>query len=833
MLKNYFNIAIRSLFKRKVYSIINIVGLAVGLSCCVLISLFILDELSYDKFHSKSDRIYRVSREYLNAEGIVDIHVGRIAPPIAPLLKEHFPQIEETVRLFSTYGSLFLVDDRSFQEDNAFYAEENIFKVFDFDIIKGSPEEALTKPFSIMLSEEMAKKYFQNEDPIGKVITWKLRDEKFSLKVTGIFKNLPLQSHFHPEFLISFKTLENPNIYQSGPDPNDSKSQGKAGLARNWGNNAFVTYLLLPEEKTAKNLENQLDDFIDKTYGVFAKKEGWIDGNEMKASDFNHLYLQKLTDIHLYSHLDEELETNGDINTIYIFIVIGVFILLIACVNFINLSTARSALRAKEVGVRKVIGAYRRSLIFQFLSESILITSLAMLLGLGLAEASLPFLNDFIGKELYIAYWNPFIVLLLLGFVLIVGLLAGIYPSIYLSSFKPVKVLKGKLFASTKKSSLRTVLVTIQFSISVLLIICTSIIYQQLNFIKNKELGFDQEAIISLPYDLELTNQFDAFRQELLQNTGVVNLSRSNQIPSERLLNSFGSASDVEIYDSITNTDVLLKFVLIDHYFMDTYGIKLAAGRNFLENRPTDDTAAFLLNETAVKQIGWKKAEYAVEKRFTYANRKGKVVGVMKDVNLESMHEEVKPIVYLMGPFYFYSNISIKLKGENLSQNIAFVEKTWEKFLPDTPFQYEFIDESIAQLYVQEERQGTLFFIFAGLAIFIACLGLFGLASFIAEQKTKEISIRKVLGASIPQILQLMSRNFIILVLVASVVAFPFAYYGMYLWLQDFAYKINLNTNWYIFIISSLIALSIAIFTISTQVLKVATVNPANTLRNE
>lgn len=494
MLKNFFSIAIRNLLKRKVYSFINIVGLAVGLSCCILITLFILDELSYDKFHSKSDRIYRVTRDFWSRDGVADLHLSRVAPPVAPLLKQHFPQIEEAVRLYSTYNSaVFLLNHRSFQEKNGFYAEENLFKVFDFDIVQGNPEKALEKPFSIMLSEEMAKKYFQNGNPVGKVITWKFRGEKYSLKVTGVFKALPFQSHFHPEFLISFRTLENPKIYSTGSNP---KNKGKSGLSRGWGNNAFVTYLLLPDEKVASDLTEQLDDFMDKTFGVFAKEEGWVDDPDIKVLDFTHLYLQKLTDIHLRSHLDSEIEVNGDINNIYIFAVIGLFMLSIACVNFINLSTARSALRAKEVGVRKVIGAYRQNLIFQFLSESILMTLIAMLLGLGLTEAFLPFLNDFIDKQLYISYWNPFVIILLLGFVLIVGLLAGIYPSLYLSSFKPVRVLKGKIFTSTKKSSLRTVLVTTQFTISVLLIICTSIIYQQLSFIKNKELGFNQEHII-------------------------------------------------------------------------------------------------------------------------------------------------------------------------------------------------------------------------------------------------------------------------------------------------------------------------------------------------
>ncbi|HAS44539.1 MAG TPA: macrolide export ATP-binding/permease MacB [Microscillaceae bacterium] len=820
MFKNYFKVAFRNLFKRKIYSIINIAGLAIGLTCCILIALFIADETSYDKFHSKSDRIYRVTRDFWGDKDLSTLHLGHVAPPFGPLLKQHFPDIQEVVRFYPT-SDLFMIKDRSFQEENGYYVEPSAFKIFDFKVTKGDASQALNKPRTLMLSTTLAKKYFGQENPIGKIISWRYGGEKLSLKVTGVFEPLPDNSHFHPNYMISFRTLDNEKIY------------GRKGLKRNWGNNSFLTYILLPPNYNSKNIADKLDEFMNNTYGAFALAQKWMTRGK-KASDFTHLYLQKLTDIHLHSHLDSEAEANGDINNVYVFAIIGLFILLIACINFINLSTARSANRAKEVGIRKVVGAYRQHLIFQFLSEAVMMTLIALVVAIGLVEAMLPSLNEFIGKNLSMNYFsNTGIILLLIGFMLLVGILAGFYPALFLSSFQPVKVLKGRLATGSKNSTLRTVLVVSQFSISIVLIVCTAIVYQQLSFVKNKSLGLDKDHVIGLRNNSEINDKFQTFRQELLKNPLIKNLGRSTIAPSQRLLNSSGSAEEVELNDSIQKSNVELRMVRADHDFLETFSIPLVKGRYFSRKFKTDDSAAFFINETAAKRIGWKNPQDAVGTRFKYDRRRGTIIGVMKDFNFESMHEPVKPLVMFMRRDNWYSNISIKLQGKNIKETLAYIKQAWEKIVPEQPFAYQFVDERFARLYEKEQKQGSLFMVFAGLAIMIACLGLYGLTSFIAEQRTKEIGIRKVLGASISSILQLVSRNFVVLVLMATGIALPLAFYGMNRWLESFAYHINLLNYWYVFLASGLVALLIALATISSQVLKVARVNPSQVLRNE
>ncbi len=820
MFKNYFKVAFRNLFKRKVYSFINITGLAVGLTCCILIALFIADETSYDKFHSKSDRIYRVTRDFWGNNKLSLLHLGHVAPPIGPLLKQQFPDIQEVVRFFNS-NDLFTIKDQSFKEQNGYFAEPSAFKVFDFKVTKGDASKALNKPRTLMLSTTLAKKYFGNENPVGKTLKWQYNGQKMSLKITGVFEPFPDNAHFHPNYLISFSTLDNKKIY------------GRKGLKRNWGNNSFLTYILLPPNYNSKNISSKLDNFIDKTYGAYLasrKKQA----NTQKASDFTHLYLQKLTDIHLHSHLDSEAEANGDINNIYVFAIVGLFILLIACINFINLSTARSANRAKEVGIRKVVGAYRQHLIFQFLSEAVLMTLIALVVAIGLVEAILPSLNKFVDKNLSMSYFsNAGIIFLLLGFMLLVGILAGFYPALFLSSFQPVKVLKGRLATGSKNSTLRTVLVVSQFSVSIVLIVCTAIVYQQLSFINNKSLGLDKDHVINLRNNISVGNKYETFRQELLKNPLIKNLGRSTLAPSQRLVNSSGAAEEVELNDSIQKSNIKLRTLRADHDFLETFNIPLVKGRYFSRKFKTDDSAAFFINETAAQRIGWKNPEDAVGTRFKYNGRTGQIIGVMKDFNFESIHETVKPIVMFIRNDNRYSNISVKMQGKNIKETLAYIQKTWEKFAPEHPFSYQFVDERFAQLYQKEQKQATLFMIFAGLAIMIACLGLYGLTSFIAEQRTKEIGIRKVLGASVSSILQLVSKNFVILVLMAIGIALPLAFYGMDRWLDSFAYHIKLLNYWYVFLASGLIALLIALATISSQVLKVAKINPSQVLRNE
>lgn len=821
MFRNYLKISYRNLLKNKLYSLINILGLAVGLTCCLLIFMFVADELSYDRYHSKADRIYRVTRDFMSESGTVDLHLGEVAPPIGPLIKNDFPEIEAVARILKYNSFTLLSGEKAFNEDNAYVAEEDIFKIFDIDVIKGNPAKALSAPLNVMLSEKMARKYFAEEDAMGKTLIINYQGQKVSLKISGVFKNFPSHSHFHPEFLLSFVTLKDNTFY------------GDRQLKTNWGNNAFATYVLLPNNYAAEKISKRFPAFLDKHLGPYARAN-WGTPKSWKASEVTHLYLQKLTDIHLYSHLDSELEANGDINTVFIFSAIGLFILLIACINFINLSTARSASRAKEVGMRKVVGAYRKDLIFQFLAESVCITLISMMLALCFVELARPSLNSFIEKNLYLDYYNRWYLIFLLGaFSVLVGTLSGFYPAFFLSAFDPVKVLKGKIASGAKNSWLRTSLVVTQFSIAIVLMIGTLVVYQQLTFIKNKNLGYNKDHIVTLNYYNQLDPQYEAFRNELLNNPAVKNVGRSLNAPGNRLLNSSG-AKIASQNDSLVETNRVIKFENADYDFFETYGMKIVAGRNFSKKYATDDSLGYILNEAAVRMIGWENPAEAVGQVLHYGNVKGKIIGVLKDFHFESLHQEILPLVYYMSNsanFGGYNTLSVKINKANVSQGLQHLEVTWKKFLSNRPFDFQFQDVRLRDLYEKEKTEGVILMIFSGLAILIACLGLFGLISFITEQRTKEIGIRKVLGASILSILRLFSKDFVRLVLISAFISFPLAYWAMHNWLQGFAYKIQINVL--VFVIAGGLALLIALATITFQILKVARVNPVEVLKNE
>ncbi len=820
MLQNYIKIAFRNLLRYKIFSLINLLGLTIGLTCCLLIALFILDELSYDKYHANADRIYRVTRSFLEKDGSVQLHLGHVAPPFGPLIKNDFKEVEEVVRMLQTTRNL-RYEDKVFNEQNVFLAEENLFKIFTIDVLKGNPDKALSDPFTIMLSDEMVKKYFGKEDPMDKMMQV---DGLFAAKVSGVFKKFPSNSHWHPDFLVSFSTLRDSAIY------------GEAQLRTNWGNNSFSTYLLLPKNYDTKKLEGQFPAFLDRHMNANMSP----DGSAIKPSSFTKLFLNKMTDIHLHSQLDSEIEPNGDIKRVYIFGAIALLILLIAAINYMNLATARSATRAKEIGIRKVAGAQQQELMRQFLSESLLMTLLAMILAIGLTWLALPLLEGLTGKDLTIlSILNGRFAALALGVTVLVGLLSGIYPAVFMSSFQPITVLKG-IFplggrggVSGGNVSLRKVLVVAQFCISIILISCTGIVFQQLKYMQNKSLGFDKEHVITLPYYNNITDKWDAFRTELMSNPNVKNVGRSLLVPSNRLLNSAGTAK-VPMGDSVINSSETLYMVFADHEFFPTYGIDFAAGRNFSRDFPTDDSTAFIINETAMRMIGWQDPKEGVDKPFEYGGRKGRLIGIVKDFNFESLHSNINPIVFFIpqsGSRFTYSDISIKIDGNNIQNALNSIEKNWQQFLPDFPYQYTFVDESFGQLYEAEQRQGRLFTIFSGIAIFIACLGLFGLAAFATSQRVKEIGIRKVLGASVGSIVALISKDFVLLVLIAAVIAVPVAWYAMSNWLADFAYRIHLP--WWMFAVAGLIALLVALGTVSMQAVRAAVSNPVNSLRSE
>jgi putative ABC transport system permease protein len=611
--------------------------------------------------------------------------------------------------------------------------------------------------------------------------------------------------------MVSFNTLKDTAIY------------GEENLRTNWGNNSFYTYLLLPPGYNPKKLEAQFPAFLNR----HVTDDG--DG-KFKQSDWTSLSLRKLTDIHLYSHKDSEIEENGDIKRVYIFSAIALFILLIACINYMNLSTARSALRAKEIGVRKVIGAGKPELIAQFLSESILICWMATVLAFLLTLLVLPGLNKISDQSLslnILSKWQIILPLVLVPFI--IGTLSGIYPAIFLSSFKPVKVLKGILKVGENSFSFRKVLVVTQFSISIILIISTAIVFQQLRYMQNKSLGLNKEHIVNFNNNAGLNNSWESFKTALLANPNIKEVGRSSRIPSGRLLDANGSK--INHGDSLAPTKADIKFVRADEGFIPTYGMKMVAGRNFSKEYGMD-TSSFLINEAAVKALGLKSNEDAVGKQFTYGDRTGQLIGVVNDFHFESLHQRILPIVlFTSATPNGYGRISIKISENNIPAALAHIENTWKKFLPETPYDYTFLDERFEDLYKAEQQQGSIFTIFSFIAIFIACLGLFGLSAFTITQRIKEIGIRKVLGASVGNIVQLVSKDFLLLVLIAALIAFPVAWYAMHNWLEDFAYRINIP--WWLFIAAGILAAIIAFATISIQAVKAAVANPVKSLRTE
>jgi len=808
MIKNYLKIAYRNLVKYKFISFINIFGLTVGLACCMLILTYILNELSYDKYQPNADRVYRVTRTFLNPETkAVSLTLSTIAPPFAPLLKNDFGEIEDITRTISNGTTPMKYEEKMFNEDNVMFADDHFFNFFKADVVKGDPKRALSDPYTVMMTEEIAKKYFGNDEPMNKMIRINLGNY-FDFKVTGVYKSFPSNTHFHPDIMLSFNTLNDTLIY------------GAENLRTNWGNNSFFTYIRLPVQYDPKKLEARFPAFIDKHVET---------GPKHKASEWTTLGLQKLTDIHLRSHTDYEAEENGDIKRVYIFSAIALFILLIACINYMNLSTSRSTLRAKEIGIRKVAGAERKEIIFQFLSESILVSYISLVLAIALTWITLPWLNKISGQHLttdILLRWQIIVPLLLIPFV--VGIISGIYPALFMSSFQPIKVLKGFLKAGGG-ISFRKALVTFQFAISIILIIATGIVFWQMRYMQNKILGFDKEHIVSLPYSTQLNDRYETFRNELLTNSSIKNVGRSSRIPTGRLLDAMGTR--MESSDTLAPVNVDIKYVAADHDFISTYGIKVIAGRGFSRDFSLD-TSAFLINEAAAKILGFKNYDDAVGKNFGYGNRRGKLIGVFNDFHFESLHQKITPLVLLVPRgANSYGRISIKISGANIPAALDRIESTWKNFLPDTPYQYTFLDENFTRLYEAEQRQKTILIIFASLAIFIACLGLFGLSAFAIMQRLKEIGIRKVLGADTSTIVALLSKDFLKLVAFAAIPAFVVSWYFMNKWLEDFAYRITMP--WWMFLSAGILAAVIALVTISFQAIKAALTNPVKSLRTE
>lgn len=809
MFRNHFKTAWRNLMKYKFISFINLFGLTIGLTCCLLILTYILNELSYDKYNKNADRVYRITRTFYDGNGKEMLNLSTVAPPFGYYLPTDFPEIEKMTRLLNVGITPLRYKDKLINEPNVYFGDENLFDVFTVDVLKGNPKTALNDPYSVMLTEETAKKYFGNEDPINKVIR---ANDQFDVKVTGVYKDFPSNAHIHPNILVSFNTLK------------DSAIIGEENLRTNWGNNSFFTYILLPETYNIESMKKRFPAFLDKHMA------GQYGPNQ--PSKFTKLDLQKLSDIHLYSHTDFEAEPNGDINRVYIFSAIALFILLIACINYMNLSTARSALRAKEIGIRKVVGASKKELVAQFLSESILLTCSAIIIAFVLLYLLLPWLNKVSSQNLSINIllkWQILVPLFLTPFV--VGIISGIYPALFMSSFQPVKTLKGLFKVGGSNISFRKVLVVTQFAISIILIITTVVVFQQLRYMQNASLGYNKDHLITMAYSNQLNDRYEAFRNTLLQNSNIKAVGRSSRIPTGRLLDGMGA--QVPGNDSMVPVKADIRFLATDYDFIPAYGIPLAAGRNFSRSFGTD-TSNFIINEAAVKAIGWKSNDQAVGKDFKYGQFSGHIIGVVKDFHFESLHEAITPLVFVLpqpSNQGLFNNISIKISGQNIASSLETIKNTWQKFLPELPYQYSFFDENFARLYDAEHKQETIFTTFACIAIFIACLGLFGLSAFAISQRVKEIGVRKVLGANTTTIVTLLSKEFLKLVLIAAIVAFPIAWYAMHNWLQDFAYRINIQ--WWVFIIAAIAAAFIALITVGMQAVKAATANPVKALRSE
>lgn len=799
MFKNYLKIAIRNVQKHKGYAFINIVGLAIGMACCILIVTYILTELSYDKYHENADRIYRIGAE-VSMGGFTGLLAVSNAP-LGPVLHQDYPEVLNAIRIRPLTKGLVKYEDRQFYEEGILYADNSIFDVFTFPMIKGDPKTALITAYSVVLTQETAKKYFRNEDPIGKVLKFNNLDD---FTITGVVEDVPKNSHFTFDMLCSFETFFAKN----------------KGARENWFNFNLHTYLLLPENHDFKELEKKFPALVDKYQGKVIKGLG----GELKY------FLQPLTSIHLHSHLEGEISGNSNILYVYIFAAIALFILFIACINFMNLATARSATRAKEVGMRKVIGAHKKELIRQFLGESVIYCFLALIAALVLVQLTLPLFRSLSGTELRMNFAEmPWIIPGLLGFVLFVGIIAGSYPALFLSSFQPANVLKGSLKSGASNKRFRNILVVAQFIISVTLIIGTGIILNQLDYMKNTNLNFDKENVIFVRItDRKLQKSIDFIKEEFKQIPGVIKLGSSSVVP--------GQIADVTPYipeGFPEDNSQLMESIDIDHDFLPALGIDIVEGRNFSTEFATDKKDAVLINETAVKKFGWKKP---VGKTIKAPGggimqwRTKTVIGVVKDFHLSSLHKIIMPL-FISNETRFTDTISIKISRNSTQETLGLLREKWKEIDPYRPFEYSFLDETFDSQYRSDERLSKIFASFTVFAIFIACLGLFGLASFMSEQRTKEIGIRKVLGASVPGIVVLLSKNFLMLVIIANIIAWPIAYFSMNTWLQNFAYRINIGL--WIFILTGALSLCIALFTVSYQSIKASLLNPVDSIKYE
>ncbi|MEQ9402954.1 MAG: FtsX-like permease family protein [Cyclobacteriaceae bacterium] len=803
MFRNYFKVTYRNLIRQKVYSSLNLSGLAIGLACTLLIFLFINDELSYDRFHEKSDRIYRVL-EHFESEGNGE-HSASQPFPTGPTLQSEYPaEIAQSVRLFNFQSPTMALankeKDKAFNESRVFFADSTFLDVFDFELVTGDRETALHNPNSILITSSMSRKYFPNEDPVGKFLELQGRQ---NLEVVGVLEDSPTNAHFQFDFIISFSSLKQ---WYGGRYPGS------------WYWNPCWTYVVLNENITRSQVESHFPDFVEKFFPDFIKEDVTLE-------------LQPLADIHLHSRLDYEIEANSNIQSVYIFGAIAIFVLIIAAINFINLSTARATKRAKEVGVRKSLGSSRVQLIRQYVFESVFLTCLSLIAALCIVALCLPGFNALTEKSVFFGVlFQPVILTTLLAITLLIGLLSGLYPAFILSSFNPILVLKN---AHMKTSGLnfRKILVTLQFVVSISLIIGTIVAVNQLKFLQNKDTGFDQNNIVMIPViQSPMGQHYESFRQTALQSTYIQSITAVEEI--------VGAKHQVGNYqfEGDEQSKPYARFN-IRHDFNKTFDIPIVAGRDYDQSIQTDDSLALIVNETMVREMGWGTPEEAVGKRFYFRNElKGKVVGVSKDYNFVSKHHPIVPLVLTLntrrGAFnLFIKYVAVKVDGKNLPTAIEDLESAWKSVLPNMPFDFFFLDDRLNDSYKAEQKLTSVTVIFSTLTILVACLGLFGLATFSVEQRTKEIGVRKVLGISTPQILVLLSKEFMLLIAVAFIIAIPVSYYFIQLWLNGFSYRIGVEATPYV--IAGLLTFLVAFLTVTWHSMKASLINPVDTLKYE
>ncbi|SEI44778.1 putative ABC transport system permease protein [Dyadobacter koreensis] len=793
MIQNYFRIAFRSLWKHKIFSLINILGLSVGMCACFLIALYVHFELSYDTFHSKADRIFRLVTDIKTPSETLKVDVSTWST--APALKNDFPEVESFTRINSANLNI-RKGNILFKDEKAFFADSSLFNVFDFELVKGSSRTALKEQLSVVLTEKTAAKYFGHNDPIGQVLT--LSRDDLNVTVTGVMKDIPANSHIKGDVFISMATFT---------------QKLNKNLDTDWSDFGAVSYLLLKPGISAKSFEEKLPPFLETYAGTMFR--------EAKVKYI--LSLEPLLDIYLHSTRGDHEKGNTTNN--YIFSAIAVFIMLIACINFINLSTARSAERAKEVGIRKSFGAGKNVLARQFICESILVSLIAFLFAVLLSTALIPTFNNLAGKTISNGILTniPFLAALFFA-AIATGTLAGIYPAFVLSSFEPVAVLKGRFTTAFKGILLRKGLVIVQFSISIVLIIATLVVYTQLTFLRSRDLGFNKEQ--QLIIRSESNQKGAAFRQSISGLAGVKSVASSSSIPG---VGYDGAYSEIENKSGALQV-AHLGLYMIDFEYIPQYKLKIVAGRSFSKELATDSTKAMIINEAASKLFGYRNPSEAVGKKFKQWGREGVIIGVAKDFHFVSLHETIKPLSIRIEPSET-PFLSVKLSAGNIQNTVASIEKQWKSHQPDLPFNYYFLDEFFDRQYRREDRFEKLFFNFAILAIFISCLGLLGLASYSTMQRTREIGVRKVLGASTTNIVGLLSRDFLKLVLLSFLLASPVAWYGMNSWLQNFAYQTDIK--WWIFPVAASLSLFIAFATISFQSIKAALRNPVKSLKTD